>query len=186
MPNFFRAFREFKAVHAALVAHGNSEFAQQKRDKAVVERYSAYLDLSNWPASPSLKGMTVQARAELQEWGDDFTVRLSAFHHSTQTLEADRITSLRAALYALGVHAGQDFLKSVGRLDRRLAQVINNAGSVRQNMLDGLRYLSVFEENSHFAAGFYLVTKLKRTALLTELAMYSAHRKSKTQQLLEA
>jgi hypothetical protein len=167
--NVFRAFRACKAVDASLVAHANSEFALQKQEEVTRARYQAYLDLENWPASPLLVGMSAPAKAELRNWGDEYTAVLNAFHAQTNALQANRLTALQEALYALGVQAGQEFLKSVGALDRRLAKVTIGAGSVRCNMLDGKRYVSVFEEGSNFAKGFFQATKLKHATLLADL-----------------
>jgi hypothetical protein len=158
--NAFRAFRACNAVKASLVAHANSDFAQHKKGKAIVERYSAYLDLDCWAASPLLVGMTEQAKEELRAWGVEFTAELNAFHEKTKALEAEHLTAFKEALYAIGVQAGQEFLKSSGRLDQRLSKATLNAGSVRCNMLDGKRYVSVFEEGSNFAKGFFHATSL--------------------------
>lgn len=168
-PNLFRAFRAYKSACDALTDHTSSSFAQMKRDRSIIDRYQTYLDLDHWPASPALKGMTVVIAAELRVWGDEFTITLNDFHERTKALEGDRLAALHTALQALGVHAGQDFLKSVGTLSRRIAKATLNAGCVRYNMLDGHRYLSIFEENSYFAKGFFMVTGLKQSALRSEL-----------------
>lgn len=167
--NVFRAFRAFKAVDHSLVAHANSEFALRKKEMATRERYQAYLDLENWPASPLLVGMSATAIAELRNWGDEYTAELNDFHTQTNALLATELTAFHEALYALGVQAGQEFLKSVGALDRRLAKVTIGAGNVRCNMLDGKRYVSVFEEGGNFAKGFFQATKLKQATLLADL-----------------
>ena len=159
-PNAFRAFRACKAVKANLAAHANSDFARHKKGKAIAERYQAYLDLDNWAGSPLLVGLSQQAKTELRTWGIEYTATLTAFHDKTASLEAEYIAALKESLYALGVQAGQEFMKASGRFARRLSKVTFNAGSVRCNMLDGKRYVSVFEENSNFAKGFFQATGL--------------------------